>query len=52
MEGSIGHLDHDWVGLARSMGVPGVKVTNMEAYNDRFAEGIATPSPFLVEVVL
>ena len=52
MEGSIGHLDHDWVGLARSMGVPGATVTNMEAYNDRFAEGIATPSPFLVEVVL
>ena len=52
MEGSIGHLDHDWVGLARSMGVPGAKVTNMEAFNDRFAEGIATPGPFLVEVML
>jgi hypothetical protein len=24
----------------------------MEAFNDRFAEGVATPGPFLVEVVL
>ena len=52
MEGSIGHLDLDWVGLARSMGVPGAKVTDMEAFNHRFAEGVATPGPFLVEVVL
>ena len=52
MEGSIGHPDLDWVGLARSMGVPGAKVTTMEAFNHRFAEGIATPGPFLVEVVL
>src|SRR5208282_4257277 len=45
-------LDLDWVGLARSMGVPGARVTTMEAFNDRFAEGIASPGPFLVEVVL
>jgi len=48
----IGHPDLDWVGLARSMGVPGAKVTTMEQFNDRFAEGIASPGPFLVEVVL
>jgi len=48
----LGHPDLDWVGLARSMGVPGARVTTMEAFNDRFAEGIATPGPFLVEVVL
>ena len=47
-----GHPDLDWVGLARSMGVPGARVTTMDAFNDRFAEGIATPGPFLVEVVL
>jgi len=52
MEGSIGHLDLDWVGLARSMGVPWAKGTTMEAFNHRFAEGIATPGPFLVEVEL
>jgi len=34
------------------MGVPGAKVTNMEAFNDRFAEAIAAAGPFLVEVVL
>ena len=48
----LGHPDLDWVGLARSMGVPGARVTTMEAFNDRFAEGVATPGPFLVEVVL
>jgi acetolactate synthase-1/2/3 large subunit len=34
------------------MGVPGAKVTTMEQFNDRFAEGITIPGPFLVEVVL
>src|SRR5262249_56487011 len=48
----IGHPDLDWVGLARSMGVPGAKVTTMEDFNDRFAEGVAAAGPFLVEVVL
>jgi acetolactate synthase I/II/III large subunit len=48
----IGHPDLDWVGLARAMGVPGARVTTMEEFNDRFAEGIATPGPYLVEVVL
>ena len=48
----LGHPDLDWVGLARSMGVPGARVATMEAFNDRLAEGIATPGPFLVEVVL
>jgi acetolactate synthase-1/2/3 large subunit len=44
--------DIDWVGLARSMGVPGARVTEMDDFNRRFAEGIATSGPFLVEVVL
>jgi hypothetical protein len=34
------------------MGVPGAKVTAMEAFNHRLPEGIASPGPFLVEVVL
>ena len=46
------HPDLDWVGLARAMGVPGARVTTMEAFNDRLAGGIATPGPYLVEVVL
>src|SRR6266436_2024465 len=48
----LGHPDLDWVGLARAMGVPGARVTTMDAFNHRFAEGIATPGPYLVEVVL
>ncbi|HYP35663.1 MAG TPA: hypothetical protein VEQ62_04930, partial [Stellaceae bacterium] len=39
-------------GLARAMAVPGGKVTTMEAFNERFAEGIASPGPYLAEVVL
>ncbi|MFL5267698.1 MAG: thiamine pyrophosphate-dependent enzyme [Stellaceae bacterium] len=42
----------DWVGLARSMGVPGARATTMETFNDRFAEAISAPGPFLVEVAL
>ncbi|HZU89317.1 MAG TPA: thiamine pyrophosphate-dependent enzyme, partial [Stellaceae bacterium] len=42
----------DFTGLARSMGVPGARVATMEEFNRRFAEAIATPGPFLVEVLL
>ncbi|GGF01984.1 hypothetical protein GCM10011611_04370 [Aliidongia dinghuensis] len=48
----IGRPDLDWVSLARGMGVPGVRVTDMEEFNRRFAEGLATPGPYLVEAVL
>ena len=48
----LGRPDIDWVGLARSLGVPGARVTEMADFNRRFAEGLATPGPFLVEVVL
>ncbi|MGH7117188.1 MAG: acetolactate synthase large subunit, partial [Stellaceae bacterium] len=43
--------DLDFVALAKGMGVPGARVTNMEEFNRRFAEGIGEPGPFLVEVV-
>src|SRR5579875_3730902 len=42
----------DFVGLARGMGVPGARVATMEEFNRRFAEALATPGPFLVEVLL
>ncbi|MGH7053750.1 MAG: acetolactate synthase large subunit, partial [Stellaceae bacterium] len=42
----------DFLTLARGMGVPGARVETMEEFNRRFAEGIATPGPFLVEVIL
>ena len=48
----LGRPDIDWVGLARSLGVPGARVTDMAEFNRRFAEGLGTPGPFLVEVVL
>jgi acetolactate synthase I/II/III large subunit len=47
-----GHPDIDWVGLAKSLGVPGARVADMNSFNRRFAEGLATPGPYLVEVVL
>jgi acetolactate synthase I/II/III large subunit len=43
--------DLDFVTLAKGMGVPGGRATDMEEFNRRLAEGIATPGPFLVEVV-
>ncbi|HTV45702.1 MAG TPA: acetolactate synthase large subunit [Stellaceae bacterium] len=43
--------DLDFVTLAKGMGVPGARVTEMEEFNRRVAEGIAMPGPFLVEVV-
>jgi acetolactate synthase-1/2/3 large subunit len=30
----------------------GARVTNMEEFNRRFADAVASPGPFLVEVVL
>jgi acetolactate synthase-1/2/3 large subunit len=48
----LGHPDIDWVGLAKSLGVPGARVTDMDGFNRRFAEGLASPGPYLVEVVL
>jgi acetolactate synthase-1/2/3 large subunit len=48
----LGRPDIDWVGLAKSLGVPGARVEDMDGFNRRFAEGLATPGPFLVEVVL
>ena len=44
--------DLDWVTLAKGMGVPGARVTTMEEFNRRLVEGVASPGPFLVEVVL
>ena len=48
----LGNPDIDWVGLAKSLGVPGARVEDMESFNRRFAEGLATPGPYLIEVVL
>ena len=48
----LGRPDLDWVSLARGMGVPGARVDTMEAFNARLAEGLATPGPCLIEVLI
>ena len=48
----IGNPDIDWVGLAKSVGVPGAKVTSMDEFNKQFAAGVRTPGPYLIEVVM
>jgi acetolactate synthase-1/2/3 large subunit len=48
----LGNPDLDWVGLAKAMGVPGTKATNMEEFNRGLAAGLASPGPYLVEVEL
>jgi len=47
----LGRPDIDWVAW-RKPRRPGARVTDMDGFNRRFAEGIRTPGPFLVEVVL
>jgi acetolactate synthase I/II/III large subunit len=47
----LDHPDIDFVSLAKGMGVPGARVADMAEFNHRLAEGIATPGPYLVEVV-
>jgi len=44
--------DLDFVMLARGMGVPGERVTTMDEFNAAVARGLATPGPYLVEVML
>ena len=43
--------DLDFVTLAKGMGVPGARVSDMDDFNRRLAEGIASPGPYLIEVV-
>ena len=44
--------DLDWVALAKGMGVPGMRVATAEEFTDAFARSIATPGPYLIEVVV
>jgi acetolactate synthase-1/2/3 large subunit len=43
--------DLDFVTLAKGMSVPGARVSDMDEFNQRLAEGIASPGPYLIEVV-
>jgi acetolactate synthase-1/2/3 large subunit len=42
----------DFVSLARGMGVPAERVETMEEFNTAVGRGLATPGPYLVEVML
>ncbi len=44
--------DLDFVALARGMGVPGERVTDMDEFNRAVAEGLAVKGPYLVEAML
>ena len=44
--------DLDWVCLANGMGVPGMRAETAAAFTDAFARSIATPGPYLIEVVV
>lgn len=44
--------DIDFVGMARSFGVPGVRVTTCEELNVALAAAMAAPGPHLIEVSL
>jgi acetolactate synthase I/II/III large subunit len=48
----LGRPDLDFVALARSMGVPGTRVDSVEDFNRAVGHGLATPGPYLVEVML
>ncbi len=48
----IGRPDLDWVSLAKGMGVPGARVTEMAGFNRHLAAGLNTPGPYLIEVML
>jgi acetolactate synthase-1/2/3 large subunit len=44
--------DLDFVALAKGMGVPGVRVETMEAFNDALTRALGTRGPNLVEAIL
>lgn len=48
----LGRPDLDFVAMSRGMGVPASRVETMEEFNARFAEGVGTPGPNLIEVAL
>ncbi len=48
----IGRPDLDWVHLAKGMGVPGRRVSSLEAFGKALAEGLQSEGPTLIEVPL
>jgi acetolactate synthase-1/2/3 large subunit len=48
----IGRPDLDWVHLARGMGVPGTRVTTLDAFGKALQAGFEAEGPTLIEVPL
>jgi acetolactate synthase-1/2/3 large subunit len=48
----IGHPDLDWTLLAKGMGVPGSRVTTLDAFGKALREGLEAEGPTLIEVPL
>jgi acetolactate synthase-1/2/3 large subunit len=48
----IGHPDLDWTRLAKGMGVPGTRVTSMDAFGKALRAGLESEGPTLIEVPL
>jgi len=48
----IGRPDLDWVCLAKGMGVPGKRVTSLDAFTKALREGFESQGPMLIEVPL
>ncbi|MGB8475392.1 MAG: acetolactate synthase large subunit [Candidatus Acidiferrum sp.] len=48
----IGRPDIDWVYLARSMGVPGVRASSMDSFVNSLRDALASDGPALIEVRL
>ncbi|MGY4408244.1 acetolactate synthase large subunit [Bradyrhizobium sp. USDA 3315] len=48
----LGRPDIDFSALAISVGVPAARVRTMEEFNEELARGLASPGPYLVEVLM
>ena len=48
----IGRPDLDWVSLAKGMGVPGIRVTSLDAFGKALRAGLEGEGPTLIEVPL
>lgn len=48
----LSNPDLDWVKLAEGMGVAAEQVVSVEQFDDAMSKAIATPGPYLIEVIL
>ena len=46
----IGRPDLDWTLLAKAMGVPGIRVTSLDAFGKALRAGFESEGPMLIEV--